>query len=75
MGQILHFYSFCSSRYVETQEEDWGMTSENGKLFGMIGMVARNEVDVAVGGLALYHTRLDFVEFLVPLLTDKYVQT
>jgi len=50
------------------------MASENGKLFGMIGMVARKEVDVAVGGLALYHSRLNSVDFLGPLLTDKYVQ-
>jgi hypothetical protein len=59
---------------VETKEEDWGMASESGKLFGMIGMVARGEVDVAVGGLSLYRSRLNFVDFLLPLLTDKYVQ-
>jgi len=50
------------------------MASENGKMFGMTGMVARQEVDVAVGGLALYRSRLKMVDFLVPLLIDKYVQ-
>jgi hypothetical protein len=50
------------------------MASENGKLFGMIGMVARKEVDVAVGGLTLYRSRLNLVDFLGPLLIDKYVQ-
>jgi hypothetical protein len=71
---MLHFYSLCSSRYVETKEEDWGMTSENGTLFGMIGMVARKEVDAAVGGLTLYGSRLNLVDFLITLLPDKYVQ-
>jgi hypothetical protein len=48
--------------------------SENGTFFGMFGMVARKEVDVAVGGLTVYRSRLNLVDFLVPLLTDKYVQ-
>jgi hypothetical protein len=47
------------------------MTSENGTLFGMVGMVARREVDAAVGGLTLYRSRLAFVDFLLQLLTDK----
>jgi len=47
------------------------MASESGKLFGMTGMVARKEVNVAVGGLTLYRSRLTLVDFLVPLLIDK----
>jgi hypothetical protein len=50
------------------------MASESGKMFGMTGMVARKEVNVAVGGLTLYRSRLNVVDFLVPLLTDKYIQ-
>ena len=50
------------------------MLPETGKLFGMIGMVARMEVDVAVGGLVIVRNRLNLVDFLVPLLIDKYVQ-
>jgi hypothetical protein len=47
--------------------------SENGTWLGMIGMVARKEVDAAVGGLTLFRSRLAVVDFLLPLLIDKYV--
>jgi hypothetical protein len=68
------FISFLRSRYVETKEEDWAMQSENGTWFGMIGIVARREVDAAVGGLTMYPSRLNLVDFLTPLMIDKYVQ-
>jgi hypothetical protein len=68
------FFLFLRSRYVETKEEDWAMQSENGTWFGMVGIVARREVDAAVGGLTMYPSRLNLVDFLTPLMIDKYVQ-
>jgi hypothetical protein len=49
------------------------MQSENGTWFGMVGMVARREVDAAVGGLTMYSSRLNLVDFLTPLMIDKCV--
>jgi hypothetical protein len=40
----------------------------------MIGIVARREVDAAVGGLTMYPSRLNLVDFLTPLMIEKYVQ-
>jgi len=67
--------SFFRSRYIETKEEDWAVQSRNGTMFGMIGMISRRGADAAVGGLTMYPSRLKFVDFLTPLMIDKYVQT
>lgn len=50
------------------------MQSANGTWFGMVGIVARREVDAAVGGLTMYPSRLNLVDFLIPIMIDKYVR-
>jgi hypothetical protein len=71
---MLNSHPFYRSKYIETKEEDWAVKSENGTWFGMIGMVARREVDAAVGGLTMYPSRLNLVDFLIPLMVEKYAQ-
>lgn len=71
ISEILCFHAFYRSNYIETKEEEWAVKSENGTWFGMIGMVARREADAAVGGLTMYSSRLNLVDFLIPLMIDK----
>ncbi|KAJ9585857.1 hypothetical protein L9F63_020499 [Diploptera punctata] len=59
-----------SSRYVEIVKKKIGGMSYNGTAIGMIGIIARKEADVAIGGFTIYPSRLLVVDFLIPLLED-----
>ncbi|KAJ4436552.1 hypothetical protein ANN_16584 [Periplaneta americana] len=66
----IHFLIFCYSTKYMKSELDWGM-EKNGTWTGVIGLVQRNEVDVAIASLTISTTRLQAVDFLLPLMTGK----
>ena len=51
-------------------QEKWVKRKYNGTS-GMIGIVARNEADAAIGAFTMYRSRVEAVDFLIPLLEDE----
>ena len=49
----------------------WGAVTENGSWNGMIGMVERGEVEVAISSFYMTPSRKEVVDFTVPLLKDE----
>ncbi|XP_069190898.1 uncharacterized protein [Procambarus clarkii] len=58
--------------YLRPPDGSWGIKREDGSWSGMVGMVIRQEVDVAVGPFALSGIRSEVVDFTEPFLTDYY---
>ncbi|XP_076044708.1 uncharacterized protein LOC143027321 [Oratosquilla oratoria] len=50
----------------------WGAPQPDGDWNGMIGMVKRNEADLALGPFGLTYSRSQVVEFSQPILIDYY---
>ncbi|PSN46811.1 Ionotropic receptor 145 [Blattella germanica] len=46
----------------------YGSQSMNGTWSGMMGMLVRNEADIAIGGFALTPERLEAIDFLPPMV-------
>ncbi|XP_064111241.1 probable glutamate receptor [Macrobrachium nipponense] len=61
-------------QYVLVRPPDgaWGIPSPSGDWNGMIGMVKRNEADLALGPFGLTYSRSRVVDFSSPILIDYY---
>ncbi|KAK3853995.1 hypothetical protein Pcinc_039494 [Petrolisthes cinctipes] len=61
-------------RYTLVRPPDgaWGIPTEGGDWNGMIGMVKRNEADLALGPFGLTYSRSRVVDFSSPILIDYY---
>lgn len=49
-----------------SKEDEWGNRREGGKWTGLIGMLQRGEVDIAVSSLLITRKRLEVVDFSYP---------
>ncbi|XP_076348381.1 glutamate receptor ionotropic, delta-2-like [Tachypleus tridentatus] len=54
-------------------DHKWGIRLENGTWNGMVGMLQREEVDLALGPFTVTHERNEIVSFSFPLLMDSVV--
>jgi hypothetical protein len=43
----------------------------NGKWNGMIGVITRNEADVAIAGFSMSQYRIPVLDFLTPLVVER----
>ncbi|XP_071530496.1 probable glutamate receptor [Panulirus ornatus] len=61
-------------RYTLVRPADgaWGIPDTSGEWNGMIGMVKRNEADLALGPFGLTYSRSRVVDFSSPILIDYY---
>ncbi|KAJ9597580.1 hypothetical protein L9F63_011581 [Diploptera punctata] len=59
--------------YVYSNDGSWGILLKNGAWNGMIAMVARREVDVAVAAFSMSMTRHLVVDFLAPIVNDMHI--
>ncbi|XP_068216641.1 glutamate receptor ionotropic, kainate glr-3-like [Palaemon carinicauda] len=61
-------------KYVLVRPPDgaWGIPTSSGDWNGMIGMVKRNEADIALGPFGLTYSRSRVVDFSSPILIDYY---
>ncbi|XP_076348378.1 glutamate receptor-like isoform X4 [Tachypleus tridentatus] len=60
-----------SFSYVRPFDHKWGSMSSNGSFSGMIGMLQRNEVDIAVGPFAATYDRFQVTRFSTPIYNDN----
>ncbi|XP_069190851.1 glutamate receptor U1-like [Procambarus clarkii] len=61
-----------SYTYLRPSDGAWGSKREDGSWSGMVGMVTRQEVDIAVGPFGVSGVRAEVVDFTVPILTDYH---
>ncbi|XP_069190852.1 uncharacterized protein [Procambarus clarkii] len=59
-----------SYKYMRPPDGSSGSKREDGSWSGMVGMVIRQEIDVAVGPFGVSAVRAEVVDFTVPILTD-----
>ncbi|XP_076359033.1 putative glutamate receptor [Tachypleus tridentatus] len=55
------------------EDHKWGSSYKNGSWNGMIGMLQRQEVDIALGPFSTTYNRMQVVDFSYPLTVDRYV--
>ncbi|KAG7176580.1 Glutamate receptor-like 46 [Homarus americanus] len=75
MANLLHaLASALNFRYTLVRPPDgaWGIPTSGGDWNGMIGMVKRNEADLALGPFGLTYSRSQVVDFSSPILIDYY---
>ncbi|XP_069995836.1 glutamate receptor ionotropic, kainate glr-3-like [Penaeus vannamei] len=75
MANLLHALSSAlgfSYTLVRPPDGAWGIPTEAGDWNGMIGMVKRNEADLALGPFGLTYSRSRVVDFSSPILIDYY---
>nr|XP_045587458.1 glutamate receptor ionotropic, kainate 4-like [Procambarus clarkii] len=58
--------------YLRPADRSWGIKRADGSWSGMVGMVTRQEVDIAVGPFGVSETRAAVVDFTEPFLTDSW---
>ena len=69
---VLQQQTNFSIELVENSDGQWGVLSEDNETWtGMVGMLQKREVDVAVVSLAFKSERLDVMDFSDPILKDK----
>ncbi|XP_045118675.1 probable glutamate receptor isoform X2 [Portunus trituberculatus] len=68
LAQALNF----SYTLVRPPDGAWGIPTTDGDWNGMIGMVKRNEADIALGPFGLTYSRSRVVDFTSPILIDYY---
>ncbi|XP_050726022.1 glutamate receptor ionotropic, kainate glr-3-like [Eriocheir sinensis] len=68
LAQALNF----SYTLVRPMDGAWGAPDDQGNWNGMIGMVKRNEADLALGPFGMTEARAKVVEFSHPILIDQY---
>ncbi|XP_069190891.1 probable glutamate receptor [Procambarus clarkii] len=56
--------------YLRPPDGSWGIKLDDGRWSGMVGMVIKQEVDIAVGPFGVSEIRAAVVDFTVPILTD-----
>ena len=56
---------------IPSVDSGWGGMTENGSWNGMVGMVERGEVEIAVSDFYMTPSRKDVVDFTVALLEDE----
>nr|XP_045610236.1 probable glutamate receptor [Procambarus clarkii] len=61
-----------SYSYMRPPDGSWGIKRHDGTWSGMVGMVIRQEVDVAVGPFGVSGIRAEVVDFTEPILTDYF---
>ena len=54
-------------------DKAYGNKNSEGNWTGMIGMITRNEADVAVADIVMNPIRISVINFIAPLLNQKYV--
>lgn len=75
-GKTIGFFKYLNNAYgwktehVEEPNKRWGTPYPNGSFNGMIGMVVREEVDMAAGMITINHMRAQVVEFSFPYNFD-----
>ena len=53
--------------------DEYGSRDENGSWTGMIGMLHRNEADIAVADFTPTKERYQVADFIMPFNTHKYI--
>ncbi|KAK2579344.1 hypothetical protein KPH14_008295 [Odynerus spinipes] len=61
-----------SHRLTYLESESWGVNLPNGSWTGVIGMLVRNEADIAATGLMMTSDRLDAIAFTSAVYATKY---
>nr|XP_027218140.1 probable glutamate receptor [Penaeus vannamei] len=72
MKNILEKLDLCYE-FVVPPDGLWGSPFPNGSWFGMMGMLQRKEVDVAVGPFAVTRAREAVADFSIPIFSDEHV--
>nr|XP_045600088.1 probable glutamate receptor [Procambarus clarkii] len=75
MGELMDFIATAMNvSYTNVRPPDryWGNRLQNGSWSGMVGMVMRQEVDLAVGPVMLLGERTGVVDFTVPAIIDYW---
>ncbi len=57
---------------MKTKDGAWGSTQPDGTMNGMIGMLARDEADIAIHGFAIVASRAKWAEPLIPQQDFEY---
>ncbi len=63
--EIFKLFQF-RNQYIEAESGAYGSVQADGTVNGLVGMVARNEVDAAIQGLGIFATRAQWAQPLVP---------
>ncbi|XP_045604507.2 probable glutamate receptor, partial [Procambarus clarkii] len=58
--------------YMRPPDGSWGIKREDGTWSGMVGMVSRQEVDIAVGPFGISGIRAEVVDFTEPIIIDYW---
>ena len=75
-GKTIGFFSYLNKAYgwktqhVVEPKKQWGSPFPNGSFYGMIGMVQREEVDMAACLITINHIRAQVVDFSFPYFYD-----
>ena len=71
---LQHLSSVMNFTYdmVRPPDGKWGVKSETGNWNGMIGMLDRGEVDIALGPFSVTETREEVCDFTQPVLIDYW---
>ncbi|XP_068215576.1 uncharacterized protein [Palaemon carinicauda] len=64
MGKTLNF----TFRTVQPEDGNYGYPQEDGSVTGMIGMVARREANIALGGIAVNDKRDTVIDYVYPYM-------
>lgn len=62
-----------TSHIKESVDGNWGIRLHNGTWNGMIGMLTRNEADIALADLTITDARAQVANYFIPFYTVKYV--
>ncbi|PSN53199.1 hypothetical protein C0J52_04507 [Blattella germanica] len=60
-----------TTEYSKPADDAWGSLTKNGTWNGMIGMILRNEVEIAVAEFTMTALRAGVVDFTIPLIDTR----
>ncbi|XP_071533861.1 uncharacterized protein [Panulirus ornatus] len=72
-GPIANVVDYLAKRmnftymYVRSPEKEWGIKKADGSWTGMVGLVSRQEVDIALGLFSMKADRTEVMDFIWPL--------
>ncbi|XP_022237910.1 probable glutamate receptor [Limulus polyphemus] len=72
LDMLSTYVPFRYAIYIPSDHK-WGIRSENGTWNGMVGMLQREEVDLALGPFTVTYERNEIITFSYPLLMDSVV--
>lgn len=69
---LCHVLEIILFRVTYIESDSWGVNLPNGSWTGVVGMLVRQEADLAATGLMMTSDRLDVIAFTSPVYATKY---